>query len=481
MKKTKLVLLPALLAMLSIGLGACSSESEYTSNVDTHDCAITKITLGTLKRTLQITPDSSYTVTVNGAYYPLYIDQVNNRIYNADSLPTGTDVAHVTFAALTSSGVTTIKSLSSKQDTLFATTDSTDFTTPRELTVNAYDGLAKKRYEVKINVHREEADSFVWKNVLSNNSQLKALQGEHRAFGRADSTLLVFGQTTDGPVAMTIDRENRIQTTTLPEGFNAGSVIADLSQTNFYALTANGLYHSANGLTWEAISTTNTPDALLAAGTNGLYGMKNGAFCSSTDGGHSWQADEADETAKLPVKNMAGTVNVSRTDGKMESIIVVGQYEHTADNGDKAYKPIVWVRDIDLTGVNTFGWYCLPEITGQTQANLPAISAPTLFTYDNALWLLGKTNNNTLAPIYISQDNGRTWDLPGKHVRNPLQTLLGQAANISGATTANGFIWLLENTTGSLWRGRYNRLGWKNEQTKFEKSARQNLNNAFGE
>ena len=123
----------------------------------------------------------------------------------------------------------------------------------------------------------------------------------------------------------------------------------------------------------------------------------------------------------------------------------------------------------------------MPEITGQTQANLPAISAPTLFTYDNALWLLGKTNNNTLAPIYISQDNGRTWDLPGKHVRNPLQTLLGQAANISGATTANGFIWLLENTTGSLWRGRYNRLGWKNEQTKFEKSARQNLNNAFGE
>lgn len=163
MKNLKLALLPVLLAMLTMGFGACSSDMEYTSNVDTHDCALTKITLGTLKRTLQVTADSTYTITLNGGYYPLTIDQVNNRIYNVDSLPVGTDVAHVTFATLTSSGVTTIKSLTTGQDTLFATTDSTDFTVPRMLTVNAYDGLAKKHYEVKINVHKEEADSFVWK------------------------------------------------------------------------------------------------------------------------------------------------------------------------------------------------------------------------------------------------------------------------------------------------------------------------------
>ena len=179
MKNLKLALLPVLLAMLTMGFGACSSDMEYTSNVDTHDCALTKITLGTLKRTLQVTADSTYTITLNGGYYPLTIDQVNNRIYNVDSLPVGTDVAHVTFATLTSSGVTTIKSLTTGQDTLFATTDSTDFTVPRMLTVNAYDGLAKKHYEVKINVHKEEADSFVWKNVVDANSQFAALQGGH--------------------------------------------------------------------------------------------------------------------------------------------------------------------------------------------------------------------------------------------------------------------------------------------------------------
>lgn len=199
--------------------------------------------------------------------------------------------------------------------------------------------------------------------------------------------------------------------------------------------------------------------------------MKDGTFCSSANGGQTWQADEADEPDSLPVKNLAGTVNVSRTDSRMEHIIVVGQTQKG--------KPIVWKRDIDLTGTNVFGWYCLPEITGQQHANLPFVSNPALFTYDNTLWLLGQQADNTLAPIYVSQDNGRTWDVPGKHVRNPLAHLVGKAAAVSGTTTPNNFIWVLESTTGTLWRGRYNRLGWTDEQTKFEKSARQQLGGAF--
>lgn len=471
MKNLKLALLPVLLAMLTMGFGACSSDMEYTSNVDTHDCALTKITLGTLKRTLQVTADSTYTITLNGGYYPLTIDQVNNRIYNVDSLPVGTDVAHVTFATLTSSGVTTIKSLTTGQDTLFATTDSTDFTVPRMLTVNAYDGLAKKRYEVKINVHKEEADSFVWKNVVNGNSQFAALQGGHRTLGRADNALLVFGHTESGEQVLVVDPLGNVQASALPAGFQIASVVADPERRNFYALTAAGFAHSSDGVTWNAINAPSTPDVLLAVGSAGIYGMKDGAFCSSADGGQTWQADEADEPDSLPVKNLAGTVNVSRTDSRMEHIIVVGQTQKG--------KPIVWKRDIDLTGTNVFGWYCLPEITGQQHANLPFVSNSALFTYDNTLWLLGQQADNTLAPIYVSQDNGRTWDVPGKHVRNPLAHLVGKAAAVSGTTTPNNFIWVLESTTGALWRGRYNRLGWTDEQTTFEKSARQQFGGAF--
>lgn len=471
MKNLKLALLPVLLAMLTMGFGACSSDMEYTSNVDTHDCALTKITLGTLKRTLQVTADSTYTITLNGGYYPLTIDQVNNRIYNVDSLPVGTDVAHVTFATLTSSGVTTIKSLTTGQDTLFATTDSTDFTVPRMLTVNAYDGLAKKHYEVKINVHKEEADSFVWKNVVNANSQFATLQGGHRTLGRADNALLVFGHAESGEQVLVVDPLGNVQASALPTGFQIASVVADPERRNFYALTAAGLAHSSDGVTWNAINAPSTPDVLLAVSSAGIYGMKDGTFCSSADGGQTWQADEADEPDSLPVKNLAGTVNVSRTDSRMEHIIVVGQTQKG--------KPIVWKRDIDLTGTNVFGWYCLPEITGQQHANLPFVSNPVLFTYDNTLWLLGQQADNTLAPIYVSQDNGRTWDVPGKHVRNPLAHLVGKAAAVSGTTTPNNFIWVLESTTGALWRGRYNRLGWSDEQTKFEKSARQQFGGAF--
>lgn len=467
MKKTKFALLPLILAVLTMGFGACSSDAEYTDNTDTHDCVLTKITLGTLKRNIQVTKDSVYTVTLNGGYYPLTIDQNNNRIYNVDSLPVGTDVKHVTFATLTTTGVATIRSLATDKDTLFSSTDSTDFSVLRYVTVNAYDGLAKKTYEVDIRVHQEEADSFVWKNVQAGNAVLKQFEGNHRSLGRADSALLVFGQIEGQPQVVTIAPSGSISKHALPTGFEVISVVANPGQTVFYALISGSLSRSSNGIDWENVEAANVPSQLLAVGSTGLYGLKDGAFYSSTDGGKTWQADGADEMDKVPASNVAGAVTTLRTDNRMESVIVVGQLQ----NG----RSVVWIRNIDLTGVNSFDWYCLPEIIGQEHANLATINAPSLFTYDNALWIVGHTAENTLSPLYISQDNGRTWSVPTKHVKNPLASLIGQAATASGAATANNFVWIVESTTGQLWRGRYNRLGWKNEQTSFEKSARQEL------
>ena len=433
MKKTKLPFLPVALAALTIGFGACGSDTEYTSNVDTHDCVVTAMTLGTLKRHVPVTKDSTYTITLNGGYYPLYIDQLNSRIYNADSLPVGTDVSRVTFSTLTSSGVLTIKSLSSGQDTLFASTDSTDFTSPRLLTANAYDGVAKKTYTVTLNVHKEEADSFVWKSMALTDQHLRGLEGNIHALGRADNSLLVYGQKNGAPTVVTVDSLGNTDSQALPTGFQSNSVVASSGKDDFYALTTSGFSRSTDGITWTALNASEQPDLLLAVGSKGIYALKNGAFCSSTDGGETWHSDAADEPARLPAYNIAGAVKASRTDSQMECIIVVGQ--------DAQKKPVVWVKNVDLTGINTFDWYCLPEIIGQAQANLPTVLDPSLFTYDNTLWLLGQKADGTLAPIYLSQDNGRTWDVPGKHVKNPLENLAGKAAVASGTATPDQHVW----------------------------------------
>ena len=94
MKKYNIQCLVAII-LASLTMTACdpSSDAEY---IPSRDCLITSVTMGTLKRTLHTKgsqgQDSTYTVSVNGALYPIYIDQVENRIYNADSLPVGTNV-----------------------------------------------------------------------------------------------------------------------------------------------------------------------------------------------------------------------------------------------------------------------------------------------------------------------------------------------------------------------------------------------------
>ena len=75
MEKTSIKLLAALLTA-SLLFGACdpSSEVDYTPS---RDCIITAVTMGTLKRTLHTTDslgqDSTYTVSVTGSLYPIYI------------------------------------------------------------------------------------------------------------------------------------------------------------------------------------------------------------------------------------------------------------------------------------------------------------------------------------------------------------------------------------------------------------------------
>ena len=55
-----------------------------------------------------------YLRTLNGSQYKFKIDQVNHLIYNTDSLPTGTDVAHVVCTITSASnGLVTIKDVDS--------------------------------------------------------------------------------------------------------------------------------------------------------------------------------------------------------------------------------------------------------------------------------------------------------------------------------------------------------------------------------
>jgi hypothetical protein len=91
------------------------------------------------------------------------IDQVNYQVYNRDSLPYGTDVAHVICTLTTvNSARPFIKSLVS--DTLFyySSSDSIDFTSPRLVRVLATNGLVYRDYTVTLNVKQNKETGLSW-------------------------------------------------------------------------------------------------------------------------------------------------------------------------------------------------------------------------------------------------------------------------------------------------------------------------------
>ena len=155
--------------MMLLTLAVCSSclNSSDQSVTLYDDAVITGFSLGTLTRNIHtsssVGTDSVYKKTVTGSNYKFHIDQIGRRIFNTDSLPTGTNVDRVLCTITTfNSGVIIIKDIDSTAYSYYSSSDSIDFTQPRTFGVVSTDGTAFCEYTVNVNVHQEDGDEFRW-------------------------------------------------------------------------------------------------------------------------------------------------------------------------------------------------------------------------------------------------------------------------------------------------------------------------------
>ncbi len=456
---------PVWIVVMALAAQSCDSDSSYTTSADLQDCVITSATLGTLYRHLTTTSstgeDSTYKVAVTGSLYPLNIDQVKGRIYNSDSLPVGTDLSRVVFSAFNATGSVSVRSLTTGQDSIFSATDSTDCSVTRTLTVYAYDGISTKKYKLQLSAHQEEADSFVWKRILVADSSLQSLSGMVRILRSANGTLLVYGEKNGNPVVLSASTlaPDTWATDDLPQGFDCASVLKNIDASRFYAMANGYVCESSDGLAWTVSENpVEGPNVLLAAGTTLLVGASAGHIYSSKDGGRSWNEDVMDDIGHAPATQMVGTVMKSSTDPLLEDFIIVGH--------DATGQSTVWRRVVDLSGENDFSWYWLPKGDNEL-LECPVLNEASAASYDGGTLLAGLTQSGQLSPLYMSRDNGRIWqsteitmpEFPG--VENPHLSLVADHEN---------FLWLVETTSGTMWRGRYNRLGWKETEGAYTRS-----------
>lgn len=162
--------LPTLLAIL---LGAslvssCFDDEEYDITRN-NDLIVSNVAFGTLPRLLHTKgvsgADSIVRSTVDAkTTYPLTIDHVGNRIFNADSLPYGIPADKIIFSAFTvADGTMTLVVPGTEKDTLYQTADTLDFSQGyRDFNLYGIDGTSRRKYRVEVRIHQQKDDSLTW-------------------------------------------------------------------------------------------------------------------------------------------------------------------------------------------------------------------------------------------------------------------------------------------------------------------------------
>ena len=134
-----------------------------------NDTAITAFSLTTVNRYIHTTSSSGADSVYKKALstpVSFNIDQYNQTVYNTDSLLNDCDLKHVLISVSTkNSGVAVIKSLTSDTLTTILSTDSLDFTQPREVRVYAQDGKSYRAYKVTMNKHQVATDKILWEKM----------------------------------------------------------------------------------------------------------------------------------------------------------------------------------------------------------------------------------------------------------------------------------------------------------------------------
>ena len=468
----KRYLLP-LMALLTVVTALTSCLGGDEENTETYnDTALTLFTLGTLNRYQHTTSstgsDSIVKTTVNGTNYKFYIDQLAREIYNPDSLPYGTDVAHVVCTIGTKhGGQTAIKNVASDTLRWFSTTDSIDFTQPRIFVVYSNSGLSWATYTVRVNVHQEEGDVFKW-SLLKDQEQNIASTPKLR-MAAAGSHALAFMQTSDKTSTEVMDLTKRLET-----GFDSDFGALELGPAAIDNVVTQGqrvlvlsdqrLYvaeETADGqLSWShhADRTTEGITRLVGASSKELYALgTDGRLKASSDNGQTW-TDEAmaDDKAMLPTDNFSCTVQALRSNPEVEHVVLIG----TRDGQQQAE---VWMKLVDNSENLPNGTWTRVEQSNNASLRLYAQQMLTVIPYDDARLAIGY-GTDAFTPMLLSKDGGINWRKSSLYT---FPTGFNSTA-VFGATVDNQQnIWMVCGGSGQIWRGRLNRLGWAQTQTVF--------------
>ena len=402
-----------LAAMFSAG---CNSDTDGIDIAgDFGNCTVTSFSLQ---------KDDSVLAYLDSVFFS--IDVVNAEIFNADSLPKGTDVSKLLVNVSTSSARScelTYRIPGTLRDTTVnyvdEPNDSINFADgPVKMVVTSYDGQTKMTYNVRVNVHEVNPDTLYWAE-----SAMRELPGRIAA-PTAQKTVEHAGEvvcmTTDGSSASVSKCSNPYDwnwtshMVSLPAGADVNSFTS--TSDSYYILDSDGnLYSSADAETW------NPTGAKLSY----IYGGYKDMLLAARHDSDGWKHVTYPATVELPLVSgcpVSGTgeMIVYETKWSVEPLAMfVGGRDAagTLSGATWGYDGKSWIKlsntDIDeRENVSVFPYFA------------PKVSATWRVTENTVLIALGgsyETSDGVVASknVYVSFDQGLNWKEADSYMQLP--------------------------------------------------------------
>lgn len=401
------------------------------------------------------------------------IDQVNGRIFNPDSLPFGTEVGKV--VCTITYNTASMANIEVTQDALpdstfnWNTTDSLDFSKPVKFVTTAFDGITKKTYIAQVNIHQIVPDSMSWELYATN--ILGTPVKEQKVMVREDAGndyYYMYAQAANATGAYSLYRASATDakswTELSLEGLPAGVVrlaqMTDYENILYVPITTGALYQSADGQSWTLVDQAPSVRTVLGVVKEGGLNQPSAlAAIIDTDGTLNYAAMNEDQEWTtgdvlpdgFPV---SGFGSLSSQSMFRENLTVVAGRDKDGKLLNSA-----WAT---MTGTS---WILLTDIESDYFAKREGIM---LSIYDDKFCMIGgiDESNKALKDIYFSVDAGVTWALSDTLVVMPeAYTARGFASVVVDKEDYMLILGGKENTNANnldqIWRGRINRLGFK--------------------
>lgn len=168
---------------------------------------------------------------------------------------------------------------------------------------------------------------------------------------------------------------------------------------------------------------------------------KDNLLMVTHDDGNTWEEEDLDSDASLlPLESFSFVSYPMKADADDDYVLLVGRNDaHPEGCG-------VWFKTVEDSQYDVKNRWVYMPIQAYNKYYLPDYEENELVYFANAVMAFNSQE------IYISRDGGITWKIYEDRFDYPDDIDLPTMISV---TTANGYLWLKDDSEGKVWRGSY--------------------------